>query len=85
MIKNGATKYFEQEQKVPYIVNGDQWVGYDDENSLKLKVGLTNVCSLHLTTDHTAQGSVCERSYKHVLVVYYEMYVKSQGNVLSIH
>lgn len=25
--------------EVPYAVRGDQWVGYDDEQSLRLKVG----------------------------------------------
>ena len=38
LLKAGATKHYEPEQKVPYLSQGDLWVGYDDENSLKLKV-----------------------------------------------
>ena len=28
------------DQKVPYLVKGDQWVGYEDSDSLKEKVSL---------------------------------------------
>ena len=31
-------RYWNKEQKVPYIVHGDQWYGYDDESSLAWKV-----------------------------------------------
>jgi hypothetical protein len=30
--------YWNDEQKVPYGVNGNQWVGFDNADSLKLKV-----------------------------------------------
>ncbi|CAG2111636.1 unnamed protein product [Medioppia subpectinata] len=38
MMKNGATYIWDDEQKVPYLVDGDQWVGFDDERSIKAKV-----------------------------------------------
>ncbi|PNF19137.1 hypothetical protein B7P43_G09797 [Cryptotermes secundus] len=31
------TVYWNEEQEVPYAVNGNQWVGYDNADSLKLK------------------------------------------------
>ncbi|KAJ8962569.1 hypothetical protein NQ318_000962 [Aromia moschata] len=31
------TYYWDDEQKVPHRISGDQWVGYDDENSVQLK------------------------------------------------
>ncbi|XP_060065371.1 probable endochitinase [Ylistrum balloti] len=34
----GAQKHIIQGEEVPYIVKGDQWVGYDDEESLRKKV-----------------------------------------------
>ncbi|XP_052761892.1 chitotriosidase-1-like [Mya arenaria] len=37
-LKGGATKYLEPEQKVPYFVDGDLWCGYDDPDSIKVKV-----------------------------------------------
>ena len=30
---------WDAEQKVPYLQDGDQWFGYDDEKSLQIKVG----------------------------------------------
>ena len=38
MLKTGGTKYYIDDQKSPYAVKGDQWVGYDDPDSLKVKV-----------------------------------------------
>lgn len=29
---------FDDEQQVPHRVSGNQWVGYEDANSLKIKV-----------------------------------------------
>ncbi|CAG2180578.1 unnamed protein product, partial [Oppiella nova] len=37
MMKNGATYIWDDEQKVPYLVDGDQWVGFDDERSIRVK------------------------------------------------
>ena len=38
MLKTGGKKYYIDDQKVPYVVKGSQWVGYDDKDSLKTKV-----------------------------------------------
>lgn len=38
MIKDGAKKMYIPDQKVPYIVKDDQWCGYDDIPSLKVKL-----------------------------------------------
>ena len=37
-LQNGATRVWDPEQRVPYIVKGDMWVGYDDPESIKEKV-----------------------------------------------
>ena len=36
---NGWTRVWNDEHKVPYAYYGDQWVGYDDVESLEIKVG----------------------------------------------
>lgn len=38
MLRNGATYHWDDEMKVPYLVDGDQWVGFDDEKSIRLKM-----------------------------------------------
>ncbi|XP_069125631.1 acidic mammalian chitinase-like [Argopecten irradians] len=38
MMASGGTTYRNNEQHVPYYVNGKTWVGYDDEQSLSKKV-----------------------------------------------
>jgi len=40
-LAGGATRHYEAEQKVPYFVDGDMWCGYEDADSLKLKVDYT--------------------------------------------
>ena len=42
MIKNGAKVYRMEDARVPYLVNGNQWIGYDDPQSLREKV--SNSC-----------------------------------------
>ncbi|VDH99458.1 chitinase [Mytilus galloprovincialis] len=37
MIADGAKVYRDKEQKVPYLVQGDQWIGYDDKESFTEK------------------------------------------------
>lgn len=38
MLRNGASYYWDEEMKVPYLVDGDQWVGFDDEKSIRNKM-----------------------------------------------
>lgn len=38
LIKKGATYVWDDEQKVPYAYLGDQWVGFDDERSIRNKM-----------------------------------------------
>ncbi|XP_048760347.1 chitotriosidase-1-like [Ostrea edulis] len=40
MLKSGGVRHWITEMEVPYVVRGDQWVGYDDEQSLRYKVDL---------------------------------------------
>ncbi|GAB1608659.1 chitinase-3-like protein 1 [Argonauta hians] len=38
MLQRGGVVFWIEDQKVPYVVKGDQWYGYDDPDSLKIKV-----------------------------------------------
>ncbi|KAL3199531.1 hypothetical protein MRX96_013854 [Rhipicephalus microplus] len=38
LLRSGATLVWDNEQMVPYAYKEDQWVGFDDQRSLKLKV-----------------------------------------------
>ncbi|XP_025832277.1 probable chitinase 10 [Agrilus planipennis] len=38
MLRNGATYIWDDEMKVPYAIHGDQWVGFDDERSIRHKM-----------------------------------------------
>ena len=40
MLRNGGVRYWDNVQQVPYVVQGDQWVGYDDQQSLTAKVSI---------------------------------------------
>ena len=43
LLKSGTARYiWDDEQKVPYAVAGDQWVGFDDERSLREKLKWIN-------------------------------------------
>merc|ERR1712117_274957 len=39
-IAAGATKFYDEERQCPYILSGEEWVGYDDERSTCAKVQL---------------------------------------------
>lgn len=43
MLKSGGVRHWITEMEVPYVVRGDQWVGYDDEQSLRYKVTLPSL------------------------------------------
>jgi Glycosyl hydrolases family 18 len=38
MLNNDAVYVWDEEMKVPYAVDGDQWVGFDDEKSIRNKM-----------------------------------------------
>jgi hypothetical protein len=38
MINKGAQSHYIKEQEAPYAVQNDLWVGYDDVDSLRIKV-----------------------------------------------
>ena len=39
MLRSGKASYaWDDEMKVPYLVMGDQWVGFDDERSIRIKM-----------------------------------------------
>ncbi|XP_006823336.2 acidic mammalian chitinase-like [Saccoglossus kowalevskii] len=38
LVENGATRYWDTEQSVPYAVNGNEWIGYDDLVSFSAKL-----------------------------------------------
>lgn len=38
MLRDGASYIWDEEMKVPYLVHDDQWVGFDDERSIRHKM-----------------------------------------------
>jgi chitinase len=38
MIANGATTYYDEARQAPYLIKGDQWIGYDNQRSLQAKM-----------------------------------------------
>jgi chitinase len=35
MLLEGASYVWDDEMQVPYLVQGDQWVGFDDERAIR--------------------------------------------------
>ncbi|XP_053376417.1 acidic mammalian chitinase-like [Mercenaria mercenaria] len=70
MLSKGANRYWEPEHMVPYLVSGDQWVGYDDEESIEIKLkyikekgyGGAMVWNIDMD-DFNQQCSLSERRY----------------------
>ena len=72
LMRNSSTKIaFNEESKVPYLVNGDQWVTYDDPQSVAFKAqwirdnGLAGAMTFDLNSDD--YHFVCDNSTKFVL------------------
>ena len=38
MLYEGAQYVWDNEMSVPYLVQGDQWCGFDDERSIRVKM-----------------------------------------------
>ena len=43
-IKSGTKEHYLTDEKVPFCVNGDEWVGYDNPRSVRLKVSHMSFC-----------------------------------------
>lgn len=73
MLKNGAKNKWDDEMKVPYLVQNNQWVGFDDEKSLRNKVkyvrdnGYGGAMVWTLDFDDF-RGSVCNGNVKYPLI-----------------
>lgn len=67
-------KCWEDEQKLPYAYNGDQWVGYDDIQSVELKcqyikrmnLGGAMVWSIDTDEFRNEQFSICKTLYEYL-------------------
>jgi len=38
LLKSGATAFYDEERECPYVVSGNEWIGYDNERSLCAKL-----------------------------------------------
>lgn len=54
-ISEGAQKHYIPEQESPYITYADQWVGYDDADSLAVKV---SDCRAEVTQSEIIKAAV---------------------------
>ncbi|XP_063916520.1 probable chitinase 10 [Zophobas morio] len=73
MLHNGATYIWDEEMKVPYVVNGDQWIGFDDEKSIRHKMkwikdnGFAGAMVWTIDMDDFS-GTVCGGEVKYPLI-----------------
>ena len=73
MLIQGANYIWDDEMKVPYLVQGDQWVGFDDERSIRNKMdwiktnGYAGAMVWSVDMDDF-NGTVCGSGVKYPLV-----------------
>lgn len=73
MLLNGAAYVWDEEMKVPYLVDGDQWVGFDDERSIRNKMvwiktnGFAGAMVWTVDMDDFS-GTVCGGNVKYPLI-----------------
>ncbi|XP_065076861.1 probable chitinase 10 [Ochlerotatus camptorhynchus] len=73
MLLNGAAYVWDEEMKVPYMVDGDQWVGFDDERSIRNKMvwiktnGFAGAMVWTVDMDDFS-GTVCGGNVKYPLI-----------------
>ncbi|QQP56989.1 Uncharacterized protein FKW44_001837 [Caligus rogercresseyi] len=73
MLLDGANYIWDDEMKVPYLVKGDQWVGFDDERSIRHKMnwiktnGFAGAMVWSVDMDDF-NGTICGSGVKYPLV-----------------
>lgn len=73
MLRNGATYVWDDEMKVPFAIQGDQWVGFDDEKSIRYKMkwlkesGYAGAMVWTIDMDDF-NGTVCGNGVKYPLI-----------------
>lgn len=73
MLLNGAVYVWDEEMKVPYMVDGDQWVGFDDERAIRNKMAWIKTNgyggAMVWTVDmDDFSGNVCGNNVKYPLI-----------------
>nr|AUM84818.1 chitinase-like protein 7 [Lutzomyia longipalpis] len=73
MLLNGAVYVWDDEMKVPYLVSGDQWVGFDDERSIRnkmkwIKTGGYGGAMVWTVDMDDFSGGVCGGNVKYPLI-----------------
>lgn len=73
MLNNGAVYVWDEEMKVPYMVDGDQWVGFDDERAIRnkmqwIKTGGFGGAMVWTVDMDDFTGGVCGNNVKYPLI-----------------